>query len=79
MKRCRDTRLCRKFLEKSGSAKSKEMQDIAVAYVAVEAQMRSMSDTAQAAQVKAVHRKGSSTKKMRGHWPLRSKLQVGKW
>ena len=38
------------------------MQDIARAYEAVEAQMRSMSDTAQAAQVKAVHRKVGSTK-----------------
>ena len=62
IEKCRDARLRRKFLEKAGNAKLKEMQDIARAYEAVEAQMRSMSATAPAAQVNAVHGKDGPAK-----------------
>ena len=57
IEKCCDAQLRRKFLEKAGNMKLKEMQDIARAYEAVEAQMRSMSDTAPATQVNAVHAK----------------------
>ena len=39
LEKCHDARLRRKFLEKAGDAKLKEMQDVARAYEAVEAQM----------------------------------------
>ena len=39
IEKCHDARLRRKFLEKAGDAKLKEMQDVARAYEAVEAQM----------------------------------------
>ena len=55
IKKCCDVRLCRKFLEMASNAKLKEIQDMALVYEAVEAQMRSMSATTPAAQVYAVH------------------------
>ena len=62
IEKCCDARLRRKFLEKAGNAKLKEMQDIAHAYEPVEAQMRSMSATAPAAQVNTVHGKDGPAK-----------------
>ena len=62
IEKCRDARLRRKFLEKAGNAKLKEMQDMACAYEAVEAQMRSMSATAPAAQVNTVQGKDGPAK-----------------
>ena len=62
IEKCRDARLRRKFLENAGNAKLKEMQDMACAYEAVEAQMRSMSATAPAAQVNTVQGKDGPAK-----------------
>ena len=65
--KCYDAQL----LEKAGNAKLKEMQDIARAYEAVQAQMRSMSATAPAAQVNAVHGKDGPAKEIK--WAKGSK------
>ena len=76
IEKCRDQRLRRKFLERSGDGKLKDLQDIARAYEAVEAQMRSMNRTTPAAQVNAVQKKDGGPKT--GKWAGKGKPQGDK-
>ena len=75
-KKCRDAWLRRKFQDKVGNVKLKEMQDIVHAYEAVEAQMRSMNTTVPAAQVNTVHRKDGSAKENDGRKVVKGRKGV---